>query len=299
MKLVTTGLLVMLLLGINSLNAQHTLSYNLNIGERFKVFQNAKQDITQNMNGSKHEMSNTIEGDYIFEVEGVNDSIITLNFKFERFKMTSTSSLMGELISVNTDDSISEDDVEGRLFSGLTSATLKMNMYKNGKIKSIKGTEQLANNMVNNAGDFDEFTKELMKEAMKKEFGGESLARSFEQLTYIYPLKPVKKDDSWKNKFSGDLSANNVWTLAKISDAFYTIHGESDVSFNTDDESIAMNLTGKMTSEVKTFKDSGFISSITSTSTAEGTSKMKAMNGVEIPTKMTTKITYKVEKYVQ
>lgn len=285
--------------GIHPLCAQQLLQYNVKKGDQFLVSQTANQAIVQDMNGSKHELTNLIEGDYVFKVENVSDSIITLNFKFDRFKMTSNSSIMGELLAVNTQDTVAKDDVEGKLFSGLTSATLKMKMYKNGHIKSISGTEKLVDSMVNNAGDFDDFTKELMKEAMKKEFGSKSLSDSFEQLTYIYPSKPVKVGDSWSNVYNGDLSSSNIWTLDKVNKSSYSISGKSDVAFKTNDESIKMNLKGTMVSMVVSSKSNGLISSLESTSTAKGFSTMANMADVEIPTTVSITITYKVKNYVQ
>ena len=153
--------------------------------------------------------------------------------------------------------------------------------------------------MVNNAGDFDDFTKELMKEAMKKEFGSKSLSDSFEQLTYIYPSKPVKVGDSWSNVYNGDLSSSNIWTLDKVNKSSYSISGKSDVAFKTNDESIKMKLKGTMVSIVVSSKSNGLISSLESTSTAKGFSTMANMADVEIPTTVSITITYKVKNYVQ
>ena len=286
-------------LTMNALYAQQLLQYKVKKGDQFIVLQTANQSILQNMDGSKHQLTNVIEGDYIFKVEQVSDSIITINFKFERFKMTSTSSAMGNLLTINTRDSAPIDNVQGKLFEGITAANLKMKMYKNGHIKSISGTEELVESMVNNAGEFDDFTKALMTEAMNKEFGNESLSNSFEQLTFLFPLTPVNVGDSWSNNYHGDLSSNNLWTLEKISKDDIMISGESQVTFQTDDETIKMNLKGTMVSKVVTSLKNGFIKSLESTSTAQGFSTMSNMATVEIPTTVTTKTTYKVKNYVQ
>ncbi|MEM6516016.1 MAG: DUF6263 family protein [Bacteroidota bacterium] len=292
-------ILIFLFFGILTVKAQYSLSYNLNIGDTYRVVQNANQEIVQTMDGSEHIMNNLIEGVFIFKVETLNDSLITFNFSFDRFKMTSTSSMMGELMSVDTNDRIAESDVEGKLFSGLTESNLKMEMYKNGHIKSIAGTETMVNGMINKAGNFDDFTKELMKEAMNKEFGGKTLSESFEQLTFIYPNEEVKQGAKWNTTYNGKVSAENIWTLDNVSKDSFQISGQSKVNFKTDDTTISMNLEGTTQTKVTSSRDSGFISSMTSNSKAEGISVMKTMEGVEIPTKMTTKITYKVTKNVQ
>lgn len=288
-----------LLVTITGLQAQVTLQYNLKKGEQYKVFQKADQDIIQDMNGSEHKMKNDIEAEYIFIVKDVSDSLFTIDFKFNSFKMISSSNLMGELMSVNTKDSIADDDIEGKIFSGLTKSFLTMKMYKNGKVKDITGTETLIDHMISGAGDFDSFTKELMKEAMKNEFGGESLGNSFEQMTFIYANKPVKINDTWQNKFSGELSADNTWTFVKSDDEDIELSAKSDITFNSDDESITMKLSGSMDTKVFTDPESKFITSMKAESRAEGISILKQASNLEVPTTVITNTSYKVEKYVQ
>lgn len=291
--------LVALIVTTNLITAQSNLAYNLKVGDEFKVHQIAKQDIVQDMNGQKHEMKNLLEGDFTFIVQGVNDSVYDIKFKFDRFKMVSTSNLAGDLFNINTDNPVGEDDIEGKIFSQLIKTDLSMIMYKNGKIKSIKGSKALIDNMVNAAGDFDEFTKELMKESMKKEFSNESLAKSFEQMTYIYPSKNVSNGDTWENKFEGDLSSENTWTLKDIKQDNVEITGKSTIIFKTVDDDLEMNLTGDMTSDVTTSLDTGFVKTMKTFSVAKGNSIMHNMNDLEVPTTITSNITYKVEKHVQ
>ncbi len=279
--------------------AQTKLEYKLKVGDIFKVEQVAEQDIVQEMEGSKHEMKNQIEGDFTFTVESISDSLYGIKFRFDRFKMVSTSNLLGEIISVDTSQEVADGDIQGKIFSQLVSTDLLMYMYKNGEVKVVEGAEKLIENMVNSAGDFDAFTKELMKEAVKTEFGNENLSNSFEQMTFIYPDNLVENGDTWQNKFEGELSSDNEWTLKDQKDGEALITGESKVIFSSVDDSIEMNLTGIMTSDVRASLDSGFISSMNTSSTCTGNSVMKDMNGAQLPTTITSNVTYKVVKNVQ
>lgn len=300
MKSFLIRILVVFVVTTNYATAQTNLAYNLKVGDQFKVHQVANQDIVQEMNGQKHEMQNLLEGDFTFTIDEVNDSIYGIKFKFDRFKMLSTSNLVGELINVNTNDSVIDDtDIQGKIFSQLIKTDLYMEMYRNGKIKSIDGSKQLVDNMINSAGDFDEFTKELMKESMNKEFSNESLAKSFEQMTYIYPTEAIKKGDTWKNSFEGELSSENVWTLESILNDDVNISGESTISFINQDDDVEMNLTGDMTSNLVTSLETGFVKTMTTHSVAKGNSIMHKMNDLEVPTSITSNITYKIEKHVQ
>ncbi|OUS01919.1 hypothetical protein A9Q86_04520 [Flavobacteriales bacterium 33_180_T64] len=299
MKSYLMWFLVVFLTTTSLITAQNNLSYRLKIGDQFTVYQLASQDIVQDMNGSKHEIKNKIEGDYTFVIEGVSDSLYDIRFKFDRFKMTASSNLVGEIMSINTTDSISDDDIEGKIFSQLVTTDLSMKMYKNGKIKSIEGSKALIDNMINAAGDFDEFTKELMRESMKKEFSNKSLAQSFEQMTYIYPSEIIKKGESWTNAFEGELAAKNTWTLNNITEDDIIITGKSTIIFKNSDSDVEMNLTGDMTSSITTSLENGFVKHMSSKSVATGNSIMHNMNDTKVPTTITSNITYKIEKHVQ
>ena len=299
MKPFFTTILVAFIATTSLISAQTSLAYNLKVGDQFKVSQVANQDIVQDMNGKKHEMKNLLEGDFTFIVEEINDSLYGLKFKFDRFKMVSSSNLIGEIMNINTNDSIADDDIEGKIFAQLVTVDLGMKMYKNGKIKSIKGSNVLISKMINAVGDLDEFTKEVMKESMKSEFSNESLSKSFEQMTYIYPNHAVNIGDTWENNFEGDLSSKNTWTLESITNDDIVITGKSSVIFNDTDVDVAMNLTGDMTSNIITSKKTGFVKTMTTTSTVNGNSIMHKMNDLKVPTSIISNVTYKIEKHVQ
>lgn len=284
---------------VNSTTAQTQLAYNLNVGDQFTVQQVAHQDIVQEMEGTKHEMKNVLEGDFTFTVEDVSDSIYGIIFKFDRFKMFSSSNLVGELININTNDSITSDDIQGQIFAQLVNTDLRMKMYKTGKIKSIEGSKQLIDNMINNSGDFDDFTKALMKESMSNEFSNESLAKSFEQMIFIYSPDRINKGDSWTNNFEGELSSENTWTLESINNDDVTINGSSTIIFVNQDEDVEMRLSGDMTSNLITSLETGFVKTMTTQSVAKGHSIMHNMNGMKVPTSISSNITYKIEKHVQ
>lgn len=299
MKPIFTTILVAFIVTTSLLNAQTRLTYNLKVGDKFKVHQVANQDIVQDMNGQKHEMKNLLESDFTFIVEEINDSLYGITFKFDRFKMVSSSNLIGDIMNVNTNDSITDDDIEGKIFAELVKVDLEMNMYKNGKIKSIEGSNNLISKMVNAVGDIDEFTKEVMKESMKAEFSNESLSKSFEQMTYIYSNSIVNIGDTWKNNFEGDLSSKNTWTLESITNDNVIITGKSDVTFINKDTDVEMNLNGEMTSNLIIFRDTGFVKTMATTSTVKGNSIMHKMNDLKVPTTITSNVTYKIEKHVQ
>lgn len=293
------GILLFTALFSHVVSAQNILAYHLKVGDSMAVFQKATQDITQNLDGTKHELKNIIEADFTFIVSKKTDSTYIINFNFERFKMVTTSNLYGDVINIDTKNSVSKDDVQAQVFSGMIGTKLKMELLKNGKIKSVSGTEKMIAKMIDKAGISDELTKQVMIESMKKEFGNKSLAQSFEQMTFIYPNKKVKIGDTWVNNYKGDLNAKNIWKLDNLNEKTLELSADSDITMSTKDENLSMTLTGKQQTKLTASKTSGIIKDMVVKQTAKGVSVMAQMEGTNIPTTITSTTTYKTIKHVQ
>jgi len=284
--------LLALLFGFTgTIKAQTYLGYNLKVGDTLKISQISKQEIVQKMNDQEHKIVNNLGGDYLFFIKSETDSSYVIDFKYDSFFMKTTSNLAGPIFDVDTRKEISEDDIEGKIFKGLTQTALEINMLKTGKIISLVGTENLINNMINDL-ELDSFTMEVMRESMRKEFGGESLIESLGQFTYMYPNKTVNIGDSWQNKFKGDMKANNTWQLDSV-DKNLHISCSSDIALTSEDETITMILNGTQQSVITSDKTTGWPTDAIITSTAKGISIMQGMENVEIPTTIISTTTYK------
>ncbi len=289
---------VCLLVVSNLVFSQNTLEYKLNIGDNLTITQVSTQQITQDINGSKHEMSNNLECNFNLIVTAKTDSTYLINFQFKRFKLKTTSNLYGDLMNVDTNMEGKTGDLESKMFSGLTSSVLKIEMLKTGKILKVTGTEAMIKKMVENTEIDDQFTKELTIEALKEEYGNKSLSRSFEQMTYFYPKKKVLVGDQWTNTYSGALLAKNNWTLNEFNKNI-VLDATSNISMVSEEASHVMKLKGSQDTHVIANKLSGFPELITVTSTTQGTTVMNQMETVEIPTTIISKTTYKTKKHVQ
>ncbi|WP_100612649.1 DUF6263 family protein [Confluentibacter lentus] len=293
------GILLFTALFSHVVSAQNILEYHLKVGDSMTVFQKATQDIIQELDGTKHELKNIIEADYTFVVSQKTDSTYIINFNFDRFKMITTSNIYGEVNNIDTKNSISKDDIQAQVFSGMIGAKLKMELLKNGRIKSVSGTEKMITKMISKAGISDELTKQVMVESMKKEFGNKSLAQSFEQMTFIYPNKKVKIGDTWVNHYKGTLDAKNTWKLDAITEKTLELSANSDITMSTKQENLSMTLTGKQQTKLTASKTSGFIKDMVVKQTAKGVSVMTQMEDMDIPTTITSTTTYKTIKHVQ
>ena len=282
----------------NTILSQQTLQYNLKVNDTFTFLQKSDQNIVQTIDGNKHVMDNSMESIFTFYVKKVTDSSYIMSFSFDKFVMNTHSNLYGELFNVNT-DSIVTSDTQSRMFMILTETPLSLEMLKTGKIISLKGTDALVKKMIDGAGFENEFTKAVMTEYMKKEFGRNKMINSLEQFTFIYTKKPVSINDSWQNSLKGNLNSENTWKLKSSDKNKATITGTSTIAMQTQDESTEMTLKGTSNASVNCNKINGTVVNMVVESSMEGKTILKNMGSTELPTTIISKTTYKALKNVQ
>lgn len=272
---------------------QTSLQYNLKKDQTYTVKQEAQQIITQELEGTSHVLTNNIDGILQFKVldEGENDYNIELMFKDLNMKMS--SSLQGELMNVKAKEGV-EGDMQSMMFNSLLGSPVKMRLSKNGAILEVIGGDSLVSKMVDAAELEDNFTINMMRESLKKEFGSEALSDSYEQMTYIYADNPVKEGEDWQNEYKGKLNAKNTWTLTEITDDKAKISGTAEVIMKIADAVVTMNLVGRQSTEITTDIDTGFLVKMSVEGSSKGTSVMAQMGTQEIPTNIQSTITYEL-----
>ncbi|WP_299390446.1 DUF6263 family protein [uncultured Gelidibacter sp.] len=272
--------------------AQKTLQYELKVDDTFKVEQQAKQHITQDIGGVDQIIDNNLKSTMQFKVVNVSADLITLEMVFTHMKMTMSSPTLGELLSADT--AINDDtDMTSKMFKGTLNIPVTMTMEKTGKIRSITGGEKLIASMFKVANITDAAAIEASKPQFEKQFGSEALSNSFEQMTYFLPAKPVKIEDTWQNAYKGDLQSNNKWTLTSHSEDTYSISGAADTTMSNIDENVTMVLAGTQETTINANSKTGLFNNITVKGIYSGDTQVHAAN-MTIPTKITSTITYKL-----
>ncbi|HLT51776.1 MAG TPA: DUF6263 family protein, partial [Arenibacter sp.] len=213
---------------------QTTLGYHLKKGEVFKVKQMAEQIITQELDGTSHVITNQIDGVLEFKVLGEVAEGYEIALTFKDLNLIMTSSLQGELMNVRATEVV-EGDMQSKIFNTILNNPVKMVLAKTGDILRVSGGDSLVNKMTDASGLEDEFSINLMKRSLSKEFGSEALSNSYKQMTFIYPDKKVKVNDQWENAYTGKLRTANIWTLKGITDHRTTITGKATVIMDIKD----------------------------------------------------------------
>ncbi|WP_209399833.1 DUF6263 family protein [Pseudozobellia sp. WGM2] len=272
---------------------QTVLEYNLEKDAVFTVKQEAKQIIIQELDGATHELTNLIDGVLEFKVLGKRDSIYDIALTFKDLNLMMTSSIQGELMNVKANE-VDETDMQSQIFNSLLNKPVNIILAKNGDILEVKGGDSLVSQMAEASGLEDEFSLNMMKKSLEKEFGSEALSNSYKQMTFFYPKNKVKIGAHWKNEYSGKLQAKNVWTLDSLSKESANISGVADVVMDVTELATTMKLTGSQKTAITTDIDTGFITKMIVEGISKGASTMAQMGDQEIPTTIESTITYEL-----
>lgn len=286
--------ILLIFLSTLSLSAQKILQYDLKINDLFNVEQQAKQHITQEINGEDQVIDNNLKSSMQFKVVKVEQDFITFEMTFRYMKMSMSSPSLGELLNADTSND-DDSDLTSKMFKGTLNIPVTMVMERTGKIQSISGGEKLIASMFKAAGITDAAAIEANKAQFEKQFGSDALSNSFEQMTYFLPNKSVKLGDTWENAYQGDLKATNKWTLETYNADAYTISGIAASTMSNIDENVMMVLTGSQKTTINANTKTGLFKEITVDGVYIGDTQVYAGN-ITIPTKITSTITYKILK---
>lgn len=272
---------------------QSELGYRLNAGDVFTVKQEARQIITQNLDGAVHELTNTVDGILQFKVLGEKEENYSVELTFKDLNLSVRSSIQGELMNVKAKEVVPEN-AQSLVFHSLLNNPVQMTLSKTGDILDVQGGDYLVQKMVNASGLTDEFSLNMMKKSLEKEFGSEALSNSYKQLTFFYPSEKISIGDSWNNEYSGQLSAKNHWILKGFTDSKISIVGRADVHMDVSEPATTMKLKGTQETEITADATSGFIRKMKVESISHGASTLAQMGNQEIPTAIKSTTTYEL-----
>jgi hypothetical protein len=283
-----------------SFYGQSALGYQLEEGDLFIVEQQAEQQIVQSLDGTSHELTNRISGILQFRVMQVRDTSYILEFMFRDLVFQIESSLQGTLLDIHASEP-DPADTQAQVFNALLDVPVKMELGKAGRILEVTGGDSLVARVVAQAGLEDGFNKTVMKRTLEQQYGSRALAQSYEQMTFFYPAIPVSVGDQWENTHRGKISAQNTWQLDSLDVERAVISGTASLKMKMADPSSSMDLEGTQKMNVTTHRASGFLKEMQVENQASGVSTSAQTGDLEIPTTITSIITYRLieQKHVQ
>ena len=181
---------------------------------------------------------------------------------------------------------------QSKMFNGILDFPITFTMKKNGDIVSVKGGEDLVEHMLASADIDDDFTLDLMKTSLEKDYSSSALAENYKQMTFFYPNKSLNVNDEWKNSYHGDLSVFNIWKLTAFTTNEATLTADGRVNMLIQDPGILMSLQGSQKIKLIVNRNNGFLKKMIVEGMANGNSTMDEIGESDIPTIIKSKITY-------
>ncbi|MGB5377387.1 DUF6263 family protein, partial [Muriicola sp.] len=184
--------------------------------------------------------------------------------------------------------------IQSRIFNSLLNVPIHLVLAHNGDILEVQGGDSLVVKMTEASGLQDDFSRNMMRASLKKEFGSEALSNSYKQMTYIYPDKSIKVGDTWENTYTGKLTAQNVWKLDSVTTQNAIISGVATILMEIKEPATTMVLDGTQDTSITTDLQSGFILKMKVEGNSKGYSTIAQLGDQKIPTTISSTVTYEL-----
>lgn len=254
-----------------------TLKMNFQPGTAYQYELVTKQNISQKMMGQDISMGNamTFGTTYAVKSSAGTDKVLDVTYDYLGMNMTSTMMSM-EYDSRDT----SKQDARLKILNGMVGKTFQVTLDEQGNVKKVDGFSSLVNGMVDTASPDAMQQKQLVEGFMNDSSIRQSLQQSFS----VYPTKPVKPGDTWKN-----LMVTNMGPMQMTLDNNYKLisvnNGSAHVEINSTIKAQAAT-TGQM-AQMQGMK-------IDLTGDQKGTMDIEVASGMVTTSKMTQNIKGKI-----
>lgn len=198
-------------------NMQPKTSLNLNLqkGDKFLYESSTDAKTSTEMMGKTMDQHQLGKVSYTMQVTGKNpDSSMNMMCVLTDISMKVDGADKG-----STADSNSTQAAMNRLMDAMKGITFEMTMNADGKILSVKGSDNMFDKILSSLPESMNGNKDQMKEIMKQYAGEDALKESFKSFR-MYPDHPIGVGSEWKNNFKMEmlgLQMFNTYTLNALS----------------------------------------------------------------------------------
>ncbi|MTI32170.1 DUF6263 family protein [Xanthovirga aplysinae] len=262
------------------------LSFNLKVGETYRLKTVSEQNIKQTILGRRQDMNSRMTSIFGFKIlQKDSANTVLMEVVYESLAMEVKASEMQMKYDSESNGRDTTNFMAG-VYDQIIGKPFKVSMSATGELKEISGLEALIEELVNKYGKNDELLKFQLKTNLNNLLGEDGLKSHIGTLTAIYPATPVKEGESWSNqlKISSSMSykVDNKWTLEGVDNGELRIKGESVISVPEGGGQSNMNgmvanyqLSGTQVSEVVAEEESGWIKSSIVKQNIEGKVEIK------------------------
>ena len=249
--------------------AQQRLELNLQKGASYSHTVSTVSKIHQEIADNAVDLSTTVGAKTVYTVTSVRDSSYGMEVRYKNMSMK----MEGGGMDMSFSSDSSKQDMMSKLLSSFINASFWIDVSKRGNITEVTGIDSIVRKMLDRP-ELAGMDKKTLEEQFMKTYGTESFKGNFDMFMFIYPPSgKINKAEKWTVPLhigGGGIDAvvTMVYELVSENGDEYTIHGEGKLS--TPEDSPTMNqsgvemkfkLSGRMTSDFKIAKQTGWIRS--------------------------------------
>lgn len=281
------------------------LELNLKKGEEYMQMMNMTSGISQEFQGQKMQVTVQLKGALSYVVTDVTAEGFQMDVTYKQLSIDMKIPMAQKEMSYSSEKNDSTD-VMSSLLKGMTGTAFQVLLSKTGKVLSVQNLDKLFQKNLTSISNLPADQLAQFKGQLESSYGKESFKGNFEMITNIYPEEKVKVGDQWQiennlqSGFVGNL--NSTYSLATIEKDYYEIKGEGSIktdkstSLLETDGNMQIDLNGKVLSDIKIDKKSGWILDATLQQTIDGAFTMGVpmgdAKGMSIPVHINNTIEY-------
>ncbi len=268
---------------------------NLTAGQTYYQKSSSQMTIIQTINNQLLNIEMTINGNMSFKVTDIQNSLYNMEVRYE--SLTMKMNLPNGITEFSSDKN-DDNDIMSTMLGCMIGRPFLVKMTKTGKITEVKNIEYVFSTMFDKFPQLSDFQKQQIKEQLLKAYGEKAFIGNLEMNTAIYPDSPVSLGDKWKIKIimeSGmKATIETIYELRENTDAYAVFYGSSTMEtadkeayIETNGMPLKYDLTGTMTSVIKTDKVTGWVMEAKLSQAFKGTAYIrdnpKLPGGMSIP----------------
>ncbi|MEN7546346.1 DUF6263 family protein [Rapidithrix thailandica] len=225
------------------------LQLNLKKGDVFKTVESINQDIAQTIMGMDQNIQQNFGMDYAYEVLEVDpNKNYRIKVTYERVRYEQKGNPMGD-VAYDSGNPSQELNDQVKSYAALVGQGFQLTVTPTGKIKEVRGADELLTNMVDSYDNLEETQKEQLKQTLSKQFGNEAIRENMAFVFDIYPEEKVSVGDEWSKTLSLTsalgLKLTNTWKLVALNGGVAEVQVKS-VAENAGGSGMEVPGVGKM-----------------------------------------------------
>jgi len=204
----------------------YTLEYNLEKGKTYNLSMVSATNMKMDIMGQEMIMDLSSEMNYQYDVLEQNDGVFDITTFIKKVKMGMSSPM-----PFNVDSEFPEkssDKSIGEAFKSLADIPIDIQFTKLGKVISVKGAEKIEEKL-------SRISSDQVMQMFGQSFSEKAIQAMYEQVSTIFPDKPIAIDESWDvvksmNTNGADIIIKTKLTLVQVKDNVATLDCTGTVS---------------------------------------------------------------------